>query len=201
MSRDVAVVHPSRGLQQALVRQLRSHGYRGEDDPDDLSGWLAARPGAVLVLPADDDRWLPIRRGHPDATLIAIISEHRADAYQHAYANGASGVVSTNDLLDEAVPIIDDALRGWSRVPVEVVQLMAATASTGPPHDVTLADQEIDALRRLSEGATVVDLARDLSVSEREMHRMLSGLYHRMGVHSRAEAIVLGTRWGLIPAP
>jgi len=44
----------------------------------------------------------------------------------------------------------------------------------------------------------VTSLARSSGYSEREMYRLLSALYARLGVTTRTEALLRADRWGLL---
>ena len=57
---------------------------------------------------------------------------------------------------------------------------------------------EVHWLQMLANGATVADVARDASYSEREMFRLLNRLYRAMGARNRVEAIVMAARAGLL---
>ena len=67
------------------------------------------------------------------------------------------------------------------------------------PDAPAVSDEEMTWLRRLSQGVTIADRAREVEHSEREMYRLLAALYARMGVHGKTEALVRATQWGLIP--
>ncbi|MDQ3641282.1 MAG: hypothetical protein M3450_07420 [Actinomycetota bacterium] len=58
--------------------------------------------------------------------------------------------------------------------------------------------EEVGWLQTLARGATVARLAGEVGYSEREMFRILSNLYQRMGVVSRTEALVQAAQWGLL---
>jgi DNA-binding CsgD family transcriptional regulator len=56
----------------------------------------------------------------------------------------------------------------------------------------------VDWLRLLAQGVNVQELARKVGYSERALYRLLHGLYGRMRVSNRTEAILQATRWGLL---
>lgn len=61
-----------------------------------------------------------------------------------------------------------------------------------------LSASEREWLQLLAEGATIVDVAADAGYSERAMYRLLHGLYGRLGVSTRSEAIAWAARRGLL---
>ncbi|MEU4742385.1 LuxR C-terminal-related transcriptional regulator, partial [Actinosynnema sp. NPDC023658] len=64
-----------------------------------------------------------------------------------------------------------------------------SVTEVGTPSEALDAD-ELTWLRRLATGGTVAQVAAHAGYSERAMYRMLNGLYRRMGVGSRLEAII-----------
>jgi DNA-binding NarL/FixJ family response regulator len=57
---------------------------------------------------------------------------------------------------------------------------------------------ERQALRLMAGGGGMRDIASDLGMSEQAAHAHLHGLFERMGVSSRAEAIGVARRRGLL---
>ena len=61
-----------------------------------------------------------------------------------------------------------------------------------------LSARDVAWLRALADGVTVASLARASGYSQREMYRLLSALYARLGVDSRTEALLRADRAGLL---
>lgn len=57
---------------------------------------------------------------------------------------------------------------------------------------------ELRRLQALSEGATVVELGEQEGYSPRQMQRLLSRLYSRLGASGREEALRLAETFGLL---
>ncbi len=110
-------------------------------------------------------------------------------------AGGATGVVSTAMELEEAVTVIRCAASGQTLMPSAVARALCRPLSGPPP---ALDGRERGWLRTLADGGTVSVLARGVGYSEREMYRLLSGVYVRLGATSRTEALLLAERWGLL---
>jgi DNA-binding NarL/FixJ family response regulator len=70
--------------------------------------------------------------------------------------------------------------------------------SSLPEHDLTPREAEVLAL--LAEGMSNPAIAEALFISERTVTTHLSRLYAKLGVSTRAEAIALAMRTGLVPA-
>lgn len=50
----------------------------------------------------------------------------------------------------------------------------------------------------MAKGVTIQELAKKVGYSERALYRLLHGLYGRMRVSNRTEAILQASRWGLL---
>lgn len=198
MKRVIAVLHPSPVLRSALVEGLRQDGLRAVNQPGDLAAWLSRVDQPVVLMPPSDEIWESARRAHPGVVLVALIDHTGRDLHRQAYAAGATGVVVTTESIQDIRHTIRDALEGKPRVPLDALQSMAIRGSGGPPVDLTMTNLELSALRLLAAGRTVAVAASDLGCSERELHRLLGALYHRMGADSRIEAIVQATKWGIL---
>ena len=66
------------------------------------------------------------------------------------------------------------------------------------PGKVELSSEERSLLQRISEGATVVQLADEFFLAERSVRRRLQNVYVRLGVTGRAEAVKLASQLGLV---
>jgi len=68
---------------------------------------------------------------------------------------------------------------------------------TGPSSD-GLSARNLEVLRLLSEGAATTQISRELGYSERTIKHAIAEIVHELGARSRAEAVALGIRRGLI---
>ena len=185
---------------------LRAAGFAPEE-PDDLQQWAVDGPsvaGALVTLgaPQDCETLSKLRTVRPDCVLVALLQDSEVTAYLEALRAGASAAVPWGAEPELIVKVLRVALEGYSLLPLPVTRaLMTATmTATGPlSREVPdLTSQDLKRLQLLAEGGTVVDLARQVGYSEREMFRLLHDLYHRMGVDNRSEALVKAARWGLL---
>ena len=193
---NIAVCHPSPAIRRALADGLVGVGIEASEGPADISKWLDSHTPAGVVLPLRDDAWLALRRDFPGSLLIALVDEDSPQEYAKALAGRATAVACTSWEVERMVHTVQDAIEGFSTLPVEVARAMAARTE-GPPTDLALSRTEAEALRLLCRGETVVAISDQLAYSQREMHRILGGLYERMGADHRAQAIVCATKWGL----
>lgn len=154
------------------------------------------RPGGVAVAPGDRAaEVLALVRGPVARHVVVVVDDADAQAYADALRSGATGVVSTGMELEDAVAVVRCAASGQTLLPATVARALCRPLSGPPP---SLSERERAWLRGLASGGTVSGLARTSGYSEREMYRLLSGVYGRLGASGRTEALLLAERWGLL---
>ncbi|HEY8200324.1 MAG TPA: hypothetical protein VII47_03125 [Actinomycetota bacterium] len=185
---------------------LRAAGFASEEahDPQQLvvDKHNVAAALVTLSAPQDCETLRRLRTVRPDCVLVALLQDSGVAAYLEALRAGASAAVPWEAEPELIVKVLRVALEGYSLLPLVVTRALmtATTTATGPPSREVpaLTSQDVKRLQLLAEGATVVDLARQVGYSEREMFRLLHDLYHRMGVDNRSEALVKAAQWGLL---
>ena len=203
---QVALVGLSPVYRYGLVAGLQAAGLTCSVVPDlpALLGLLAgngpdggaAAPAVVSVVPADQAAAaLPLLHRPAPRPVVLVVDEPDVHAYADALRGGATGVVSTAMELEEAVAVIRSASTGHTLLPCAMARALCRPLSGPAP---ALAPREREWLRGLADGGTVAGLARRVGYSEREMYRLLSAVYSRLGATSRTEALLLAERWGLL---
>jgi DNA-binding NarL/FixJ family response regulator len=185
---------------RGLAFALREVGF-DVHEPHDLSMWLrgTAHGLAVMVLHAAED-WRLLRRlkdARPDSLLIAILPDSQPQSFERALTAGASTAVPEDVEEEQICDVVCAAARGNAVLPATIVRLIAdGNESNVNAGDLTVAESAW--LSALAHGSTVTELAHEVGYSEREMYRLLQGLYRRLGARTRGEALVAATRYGLI---
>jgi pimeloyl-ACP methyl ester carboxylesterase len=137
---------------------------------DDLSKVRAP----TLVLHAREDAVVPFSEGRELAAGIAGAEFVELDSKNHV-------------LLDHepAWERFCDAVRDFLRV--------------GQPHGAfaALTDRERDVLVCMARGLTNVEIGNDLFISEKTVRNHVTKIFEKLGVHSRAQAIVMAKDAGL----
>ncbi len=194
----VAVSDPLPVYRRGVMATLGEAGFTSEA-PDDLLAWTRQEHGRVVLLtmdaPSDWELLAELRHSRADLVVVAVLTDVSVQSYVRAILAGAVGAVP-RDASPEAVRrVFEQAVEGFSVLPVEVVQALAAphprahAEPAPPPH-------ELDWLRDLAGGATVGQLAERSGYSERAMFRLLRELYQRLNVKSRTEALMLAHQRG-----
>lgn len=153
----------------------------------------------VLVQCDSPDRWGQLAEAvaGEESVVIAVLSELATNDFVSAFARGVSGAVYLDMPSAVTADVIIAALQGESLLPSQLVVNMALLAKRIElPTDLTATEMEL--LRAVAAGRTIVDLARERFFSERTVRRHLQGLYLKLGVQNRAEAIAAATRMGVI---
>jgi pimeloyl-ACP methyl ester carboxylesterase/DNA-binding CsgD family transcriptional regulator len=140
---------------------------RAEIDVMDLLGSVHA---PTLILHSRDDDVIPIAEGHVLAAGIPGAQFIELD--------------SKNHILLEDEP-------AWERFCAEVLEFMDVTESLGadPAFD-SLTTREREVLTLITEGLGNAEIAARLSISEKTVRNHVSNIFDKLGVWTRAQAMV-----------
>ncbi len=141
---------------------------RGNMDVTDL---LPQVRTPTLVLHGRNDEVVPIAEGRLIAALIPGAQFVELDSRNHVLLEGEGA---------------------WQRFQDEVGAFLGvATPATEDTTFAALSPREREILTRLTEGLSNAEIAERLGVSEKTVRNHLSNLFDKLGVWSRAQAIVL----------
>ena len=155
---------------------------------------LVAGAAVVAVMPAGVSPNVAVDEGARLAAVYVLV-EASVQGYSDALRAGATGAFAQNDELTDIVRIVLCAGLGLTLLPVDVARSLNRR-SAGPKPDLSARDLQY--LRLLADGATVASVGRRFAHSEREMYRLLSATYQRLGVRNRTEALLQAQRFGLL---
>ena len=129
--------------------------------------------------------------------MVALMEDPSPSRVTSSLRQGASAVVDWDAQPEHIVTVLDQALTGLAMLPIGVVHWMAR--ETTPSNLAPLISvEELEWIRLLSSGCSVIKLSQQFGYSERAMFRHLSRLYARLGASNRAEAIVAAARFGFL---
>jgi DNA-binding NarL/FixJ family response regulator len=158
-------------------------------DPDvlvvslDLPG---TAPDNVVAIARD--RW-------PGLGIVAMSAEPEDEAVLAALALGASAHVARSAEPDHIVTAIAQAAANpGAFLADDPAGAHRRVRAAGP--GLTL--REMDVLRLAAEGLTVREMSARLYVSEATTRSHLSGIYRKLGVTSRSQAVLAAERQGLL---
>lgn len=184
---EVVVIHePTAVLKSALLSA--SHNLLAEAE---LASALGDRT-LTLIGVVTEEHWELLREAahNADSVVVALLDSYSPSALVRALKLGCDGVLDRNSPLDVVTSAVRAALREELLLPREYVR--AALERENGRSALDAADKlRLSALMR---GETVKAIAETEFVSERVMYRRLQGMYLRLGVRNRAEAIAAGGR-------
>jgi DNA-binding NarL/FixJ family response regulator len=162
------------------------------------TGGLAAPsgPGRTLVAVVPSALSPSVETVHgARRAAVHVLVDGSPRAYSDALRAGATGAFAPNAELADILRILLCAGLGLTVLPVDVARALNQRSVGSRPE---LAERDLQYLRLLSQGATVAGLGRRFAHSEREMYRLLSVTYQRLGARNRTEALLLAQRFGLL---
>ena len=193
-SASVAVVATTSG--DALADDIETHEPqvvllavepRG-DAPPNVAARIALSPDAVTRTPA----------------FVLLADTPSVQWAADALRAGARSVLPTDATPDEIVAALEAAAVGLVTLPAELAAdfVSAARAPTAPrtvaASTQPLTRREIEVLGMLAEGLANKNIAARLGISEHTVKTHVASILTKLDAFSRAEAVAIGARQGLI---
>jgi DNA-binding NarL/FixJ family response regulator len=131
----------------------------------------------------------------PAPRLVVLADEVRRAEVQEALRLGANGFLLKSLGADALLNAIRLILSGENYVPAGLLSAERLSGSGLGPADAAaeafeaLTERESDVLERLSEGLTNKEIGRALGVQEVTVKLHLRGVYRKIGVKNRAQAV------------
>lgn len=158
---------------QVLVLDLNMPGL---ELPGSVVRLLAAHPGTrILVLTFYDD----------DEYVFSLIKA------------GVRGYVLKDEATDSLVKAVRAVGGGQTWFSQAVAGRLARGISQPPPLS-QLTDREKEILSLVARGLSNEDIASSLFIARRTVQNHISSIYGKLGISSRAEAVLLSLRLGLV---
>jgi NarL family two-component system response regulator YdfI len=147
-----------------------------------------------------------IRQQQPDANIV-ILTTYNEDALMlEGLRSGARSYLLKDTKRQVLFDTLRAAARGESLLSPEVIakvvgQSGGATPSTprSAAGEIALTDREQEVLIGVARGERSKEIAARLGITERTVKAHLASIYNKFGVDSRAAAIAVASRRGLLP--
>jgi DNA-binding NarL/FixJ family response regulator len=139
------------------------------------------------------DVTIAIRAEFPEARIIMLTTFDGDVEIQRALRAGAFAFMLKTMPPNEMVQTIRQVYAGKRCVLPEVAALLAEHYS-----EDSLTTREIEVLRQIAGGNRNRDIAQTLFISEQTVKAHISHILEKLGASDRAEAVVIGTRRGII---
>ena len=164
---------------------------------------LERRPDVVLL-----DLRLPklsgievmrhVRAQAPEVRFLVLTTYDTDEYIGPALAAGAQGYLLKDALPEELARGIRSVMRGGAALEPEVAARLIERMAEGERGD-ELSGRELEVLRLLAAGASNKAVATQLNLSENTVKTHISRIFAKLGVQSRAEAVAVALRRGLVP--
>jgi len=197
----IALTRSGWGQNNPVYRQLFTSrfvpGASGEQIRwfNDLCRMTATADMAARImefrLHVDESELLP-RVAVPTLVLHARGDEAVSPAQSRLLASRIPGATLVE--LDSRNHILLESEPGWARFKQEVLAFTGRAAEGAGEQDTKLASlspRERDILDRIAKGHTNLEIGRQLFISEKTVRNHVTRIFEKLGVHSRAQAIVL----------
>jgi NarL family two-component system response regulator YdfI len=169
----------------------------------ELTGELA--PDVVLMdlrMPNMDgiEAIRQIKARYP-AVEIVILTTYDDDEYiVRGLRAGARGYLLKDTGRKVLFETIRAAVRGESLLPQAVLEkVVAHLAEPKPAQMGRLSEREGEVLALIAQGAANKEIATRLHITERTVKAHVTSIFNKLGVNSRAEAVAVALRSGLLP--
>ncbi|HEU4741350.1 MAG TPA: response regulator transcription factor [Meiothermus sp.] len=195
------------GLRSLLEAEpdLRVIG-EAKDGREALRHALEAHPDIVLMdiqMPGLDgvQATQEILREWPQAKVI-MLTMYRQDAYVfEAVKAGARGYMlkdaDAKDLLEAIRRVNNGEVLLDAELAEQIIQDFKAKREATPKPHAELSDREVQILKLVAQGYTNLEIAGELSLSEKTVRNRLSEIFQKLHLNNRTQAALYALREGL----
>ncbi len=141
-----------------------------------------------------------LRARFPQVAVVILSMHDRPDFVRKAITRGAGGYLLKSASREEVIRALETVVAGGSYVQQELVGPLVAGITEDPAElpELRLTDRERQVLELMALGRDTHAMATEMGVAEATIRTHVKNLFTRLGVHSRAEAVAVGLREGLI---
>ena len=144
-----------------------------------------------------------IREKHPDISILILTTFDDDEWLFDAIRSGASGYLLKDRPRGELISAIKGTVRGGSYVDPAVAgkllnNIVQSIPQRTPSVDISLSDRELEVLRLLAMGLSNADISKRLYLSEGTVRNYASGIFSKLNVSDRTQAVVIALREGLV---
>jgi DNA-binding NarL/FixJ family response regulator len=187
----------------ALLRYEPEFEIAGDaaDGEEAVAAVLEHKPDVVLLdlrLPrmSGVDVMIQARAKGSTSRFLVLTTYDSDDDITRALAAGAKGYLLKDVSSHELMQAIREVMRGNAALEPSVAARVLARMHDSPADE--LSAREIDVLQRMIRGESNRAIAVALHVSENTVKTHVSHIFAKLAVQSRAEAVVVALRRGLV---
>jgi NarL family two-component system response regulator YdfI len=136
--------------------------------------------------------------------IVAITDDPQNLLSADLFQNGLRAVLPNEATAEEIISALSAVAAGLAVIPPEVINsLLSDVAQVNRPSPLSsegerLTSREMEVLEMIAEGLGNKTIAFKLGISEHTVKFHVSSIFSKLGASSRAEAVTLGIRRGLI---
>jgi len=144
-----------------------------------------------------------IRAQWPEIAIIILTTYNEDDLLRQGLQAGARSFLLKDTNRETLFRTIRAAACGETLLQPEILQRalhpQPAERGTTAVADETLTEREMMVLAAVARGERNKEIAQKLGMAERTVKAHLTNIYNKLGVESRAEAIAIAIRRGILP--
>lgn len=141
-----------------------------------------------------------IKARDPEVEIVILTTYDDDDYIVEGMRAGARGYLLKDAGRDVLFDAIRAAARGESLLPSAVTEkLVGRLTEPEPTQPEELSEREQEVLVLVAEGTTNKGIAAELWITERTVKAHVTNIFNKLGVSSRAEAVAVALRSGLLP--
>jgi DNA-binding NarL/FixJ family response regulator len=130
-------------------------------------------------------------REYCPATRVLVLTAHDDDAYvQGLLSAGVAGYILKDEVPEALLQAICGVAEGGTWFSQAIAAKLARAVTHGPTNHPAFTEREQELLQALEQGRDNAQIAASLYLSEQTVRNYLSRLYAKLGVRSRADAII-----------
>lgn len=202
------------GLEAILAREPSILVVGGDHQGDGLVDEIAEHEPDVVLVEGSSMIDAPIsvpgdgfELGARAPAIVALVDERDAPHHVDLFRRGARGLIPHGAGVAEILAAVASAAAGLVSLPADWLPPLlppngAAAIGTSAPlssrDSPALSPREREVLRMISEGLANKQIAARLGISDHTVKFHVSSVFAKLQASSRAEAVMIGARQGLI---
>lgn len=199
---DHRYIHDAVELALSVASDLLIVGH-GSDGHEAIALAEALQPDIILmdVVMSNMDGLEATRQIHqhyPKIMILALSSYNDDESVRQMLREGASGYIPKDTIASSLVSTLRSAMSGNVVLPSTTLDLFIRTPETIPQPSFDLTERELEVLKLIAEGMTNPQIAGKLYISQSTVKFHLANILRKMEVDTRAEAIVIAAKSGLV---
>ena len=142
-----------------------------------------------------------IHRDHPDMAVVILTTYNEDELMRQGLQEGAMGYLLKDTDRGTLIKTIRTAASGQALFQPEIIQRAFSSQpqeTKKQQPETNLTDRELEILHAVAEGNRNKEIAFQLGITERTVKAHLASIYNKLGVDSRAGAIAVASKQGLI---